>query len=301
MIILDSNLKKQILNDELSIKFNLLRKSPRLVIIQLGQDIASSKYIELKKKKASEFGVILTHKIFFENSKCIDIINYLEDISIDDTISGIMIQSPIPDIFLEVKGDFFKNIDSKIRANIKDKSDLLKLFAGYIPSYKDVDGMNFIFRCSEHPKYILPPVVRSILYFIKYKYPKYSDLNDRNITIINDNFILGLPLVKFLSKYNDNIQIINKYTKLDEKNMIISSSDIIISATGVEKLVSILSLKDNCLFVDCGSPRPELSYDEFLDKDKNIILTKVPGGVGPLTVLYIFDNLYELLSLNPLN
>jgi len=246
-------------------------KTYKCVFIQIGNDAGSSTYITLKKKKAKQLGIKTLHIKYSENVSNEKLIERIARLNLDKSVNGIMIQSPL------------KNHD-------------LNELASYISPEKDFDGMN-------PASNILPATVLSILLLIystlapkneKEFFEKFKTflknpndfLKNKKICIINDSIIIGLPLSKYLSDNNIENTVCNKYSQ-DIKS-ISSSSDIVVTATGLNGLIGGEWVNPNSIVIDCGFPFSDLS-----DKAKTIVhaYTPVPGGVGPLTVAFLFYNL----------
>lgn len=175
----------------------------------------------------------------------------------DSSTTGLMVQLPVPpDVH---KDDLLASINPK----------------------KDVDGLN--------PKSgVKPATVLGILKLLEF----YKvDLTDKNIVVLNDSSLIGRPLVRTLFRFTKNIAICNKFTRNLEQ--ISSNADILISATGVSKLVNQSWLKQGSVVIDAGYPG-DVDFESV--KNRVSAITPVPGGVGPMTVISLFQNLLELAN-----
>ncbi len=174
----------------------------------------------------------------------------------DPSTTGLMVQLPVPQ---DIHRD---NLLSSINPK------------------KDCDGLN--------PKsHIHPAVITAILKIIDY----YKvDLTDKNIVILNDSNLIGKPLVRVFYPHTKEIAMCNKFTQ--NLQQICSNADIIISATGVAKLISSTWVKQGSIVIDAGYPG-DVDFESI--KNKVAAITPVPGGVGPMTVISLFENLYNLI------
>ncbi len=174
----------------------------------------------------------------------------------DPATTGLMVQLPVPD---EIHKD-------NLLASINPK--------------KDVDGLN-------HKSGVRPATVTGILKLLEY----YEiGLDDKNIVVLNDSSLIGRPLVRSLFRYTKDIAMCNKFTRNLEQ--ISSNADILITATGVPKLVGRSWVKKGSVVIDAGYPG-DVDFDAV--KDLVSAITPVPGGVGPMTVISLFQNLSDLL------
>jgi len=145
---------------------------------------------------------------------------------------------------------------------------------------KDVDGLN-------SKSGIQPATVVGILELLEF----YKiDFDDENVVIINDSNLIGKPMAKAIIKYTKNIAICNKHTP--SLQSICNNADILITATGVSNLIDSTWIKQGCVIIDVGYPG-DVNFNSV--KDKVYAITPVPGGVGPMTVISLFQNLYNLL------
>lgn len=253
-----------------------------IAIIQIGNDAGSTKYIELKSKIGRELGIGISHIKFPEDAAELQIIEKITDLNSDTAVHGIMIQSPTPN------------------------HDLAKL-SNAISPLKDVDGMS-------SSTLVFPAVVESFLKYLElialdcsievYRVNQFSKshfelrneiISDfqkgKKICIVNDSLLIGQPLHKFFKSLQLDSTICNKFTqRLSETTKI---SDLIISATGVPGLITSDMIKENSILLDAGFPKADFSENVV---GKASFLSPVPGGIGPLTVVSLFENLFRLLD-----
>ncbi len=151
-----------------------------------------------------------------------------------------------------------------------------KVLAAVAPS-KDVDGLG-----PDSPFDAATP--KAILWLLA----AYNiDLKDKSIVVIGQGRLIGRPLADMLEVSGNSVVRLD----IDTPNLAaqVLSADIIIIGTGQPGLITSAMLKDGAVVVDCGSPISELAQDVTARKD--LTLTPNPGGVGPMTVAALFDNL----------
>lgn len=254
-----------------------LDNQTKLVIIEAGNDDASKKYISLKLQKALELG-IKTDLIRFNEDVSIDeILKRISELNLDTNVNGILIQLPLFNHLLPYKHRILNSINP----------------------LKDVDGLsaiNFGLYSQDIMNGILPATVDACLEVIKDSFNK--NLQGSNVLIINNSDLIGKPLSMVLTTLGATVIITNEFT--DKINDYLNNADIIISATGKGNLYSYSQAKEDSLVIDVTSIKKEDQVIGDFKKeeiDKNITVTPVPGGIGPLTIACLFRNLVNLTKL----
>ncbi len=264
MTIFDGRLHAQKLEEEIlkAVK-NGVKSGVNLVIIQVGDNTASEKYINLKLKLCEKVGV---------QTKFIKIQPYLPDSEIllqiqqimdsPDT-GGCIIQMPMP------------------RLSLNSALDL-------IPLSKDLDLLSSKsmdqFMSGNFEK--LPPVVRAVDYFLK---TNGIDLQDKSATVVGFGQIVGKPVAHFLSSLGAKVSILDDY-----KTGAYLQSDLLVLSAGVPNLVNGEDISSGCAVIDFGSSILEgktvgdLNMRSALDHLSNI--SPSPGGMGPLVVRFLVMN-----------
>lgn len=271
-------ISKQIKN-ELVIKKNYLIKEynqiPSLVIINVGDDFASSVYINNKVKLAKEIGIKAKVKKF-DKATTSQLSNYIDKCNKDKNINGILVQLPLP-----------KNIDTN---EILNKIDPLK----------DVDCLNNknignLFNIKNDS--ILPCTPNAVIQILKRSGIK---IEGKNVVIIGRSNIVGKPLGLLL--LNENATVTTCHSKTKNLKSITMKADILISAVGKEKLITDKYIKKGAILIDVGINRNKdnkICGDiDFLGAIKKCdSITPVPRGVGPMTVSMMLFNLLNATNL----
>ena len=241
-----------------------------LAIIQIGENPSSSTYIKNKEIFTKKVGIetkVLKLSEDIKEEECINLINQLNN---DPTITGILIQSPLP-----------------------NHLDFKKLSRLIIDS-KDVDGLskNNLFSIRDNKENILPCTVKGILELLAYY---HLDVAGKNIVVIGRSDIVGRPLTDALINRNATVTLCHSKTKNIE--MYTSQADIIISAVGKPNLINKEMVKEDFIGIDVGINKVgDKIVGDFNEnvKEKASYLTPVPGGVGPMTIAMLISNLIEL-------
>ncbi len=241
---------------------------PKLSLILVGNDPASEIYVKKKHLACEELGIISDQHFFAENVPEQKVIELIESLNKDPSVSGILVQLPLPKQF-----------------------NSLKIMELIFPE-KDVDGFhpvnagkNVIGQDCFKPA--TPLGVMRILE--EYKIP----LEGKNAVIVGTGNITGKPLgLMFLNK-NTTVTYCNKYTK--NLKDFTSKADILVSAVGKPKLITKDMIKKGAVIIDVGITRLEngkVVGDVDFEEAKKIasFITPVPGGTGPLTVACLMQN-----------
>lgn len=247
----------------------------RLAIIQVGKNPVSEVFIKQKKKACKIVGI--DFKLYKLQAK-ISLANLKREIGIivkNPKNSGVIIQLPLP-----------RNINTE---------EILNL----IPLEKDIDALSAEslekFRKGTLP--ILPPVVGAVSYLLKnYK----IRIKGKNVVLIGAGRLVGKPLALWILKEKGALTVVNQSTK--NISYFTKKADIIISGAGKPNLIKGKMVKKGVVVIDCGSSYrgSDLTGDvDFKSVSKKAsYITPVPGGVGPLTVACLLENLVKLQTTN---
>jgi|TARA_A200000113_G_scaffold150271_1_gene135349 methylenetetrahydrofolate dehydrogenase (NADP+)/methenyltetrahydrofolate cyclohydrolase len=259
---LREELKKEVSN--LKTKYN---KVPGLTVILIGDLTPSQIYVRNKEKSAKEVGLksdILKYPDSVEEKVILD---KIEELNNDETVSGILVQLPLP-----------KHIDKQ------------KVIETIHPS-KDVDGfhpMN-VGNLSSGYQSSVPCTPLGCYLLIKKIEP---NLSGKKAVIIGRSNLNGKPMTQLLLKENCTVTITHSKT-VSLKNECLKA-DIIVAAVGIPELVKGDWVKKDAIVIDVGINKTDkgiigdVAFDEVSKNAK--ALTPVPGGVGPMTIACLLKN-----------
>lgn len=261
---------------QLKERVNKLSKKPSLVIIRVGEDFASGKYVSNKVKKCEEVGISSKIIHLDENISQDEVEKIIIDLNKDKDVTGILLQLPIPKHLNE---DYLTNL-------IEDE--------------KDVDGFTIgnMGKLSLNLEGNVACTPRGIMTLLKeFK----IDMEGKDVLIINRSNIVGKPLAQLFLQENATVTIAHSKTKnLKEK---ISLSDIVVTAVGRANFLSAQDFSNNTTIIDvsinfnesgkmCGDVSKE-DYDVIVN-EKQCHLTPVPNGVGQMTVIELIEQTIEI-------
>ncbi|MBM6220804.1 bifunctional methylenetetrahydrofolate dehydrogenase/methenyltetrahydrofolate cyclohydrolase FolD [Staphylococcus epidermidis] len=242
--------------------------TPKLSVILVGNDGASQSYVKSKKKAAEKIGMISEIIHLDESTSEEVVLSELNRLNNDDTVSGILVQVPLP----------------------KQVSEQKVLEA--INPEKDVDGFHpiNIGKLYIDEQTFVPCTPLGIMEIIK-----HADINleGKNAVVIGRSHIVGQPVSKLLLQANATVTILHSRTK--NMNAHLKQADVIVSAVGQPGLVTKENVKKGAVIIDVGNTPDEngkLKGDVAYDEVKEIAsaITPVPGGVGPLTITMVLNN-----------
>lgn len=269
MILDGKKVRDEILSD-LRLKIATKNLNITLAILLVGDDEASKIYIKNKEKYCKSVGINVLKYVFNETATEEDVIEVINDLN-DSDITGIILQSPVPE-----------GIDFDKCSNLID-------------SKKDVDGFtkDNIYNLYLGKKTILPCTVKGIIKLLEYyKIP----ISGSNVVIVGRGNIVGHPLSLALENMDATVTLAHSKTK--NLAQITKNADILISATGVKHLITKDMVKYGSTVIDVGVTRVDGKIYGDVDfeniKDIAKYITPNPGGVGPMTVAMIIDNLVEM-------
>ena len=269
-MILDGKKVRDEILDKIKDKITKENLQIKLAIILVGDNEASKIYIKNKEKYCKSVGINVLKYVFNETATEEDVIEVINDLN-DSDITGIILQSPVPE-----------GIDFDKCSNLID-------------SKKDVDGFtkDNIYNLYLGKKTILPCTVKGIIKLLEYyKIP----ISGSNVVIVGRGNIVGHPLSLALENMDATVTLAHSKTK--NLASITKNADILISATGVKHLITKDMVKYGSTVIDVGVTRVDGKIYGDVDfeniKDIAKYITPNPGGVGPMTVAMIIDNLVEM-------
>ncbi|PTJ97398.1 bifunctional methylenetetrahydrofolate dehydrogenase/methenyltetrahydrofolate cyclohydrolase FolD [Staphylococcus simulans] len=242
--------------------------TPKLSVILVGNDGASMSYVRSKKKAAEKIGMISEIVHLEETASEEEVLNELERLNNDDTVSGILVQVPLP-----------KQVSEQ------------KVLETINPA-KDVDGFNpaNIGKLYIDEQTFVPCTPLGIMELLK---NADIDLEGKVAVVIGRSHIVGQPVSKLLLQQNATVTILHSRSKDMSKHL--KNADVIVSAVGRPGLVTKDDVKEGAVVIDVGNTPDEngkLKGDVEYDEVKEIAgaITPVPGGVGPMTITMVLNN-----------
>ncbi len=244
-----------------------LSKMPGLAILLVGDDEASKTYVHMKKKATQECGILFFDYFLPKESTQEDVQKIINYLNTDDDIDGILVQLPLPSHL--------------------DKREILETI---LPS-KDVDGLTTVNQeLLQKGEGFLCPFPKAILTLLR----SCEENNDaKKALVITNSDEFGMYMKVLLEKE----KVIAEYSLFENKEKLETITplyDIIITAVGVASFLTADMVKENAIIIDGGIEKKEGKIQGDVDQEsfskKDVYLSPVPGGVGPVTVACLVEN-----------
>lgn len=271
MITIDGRkIKDEILN-ELKTKVEVLPFPPIFCDILVGDDPVSASYVRIKGRAAESIGIKFKTVNFPLNVTTEEIINEIENLNRVPLMCGIIVQLPLP-----------SHIDTQtVLDAINPKLDVDCL--GSINSrdfYEDKGSTSY----------------PTALACIKLLDSLNLDLKEKNIVVLGQGKLVGLPVTHILESRLLPVRVVHSQT--ENSSEIILNADIIISAIGNGGFLTGSMIKDSVVIIDAGTSEENGSVVGDVDiesvESKVSYITPTPGGVGPVTVAMLLENVYQV-------
>lgn len=272
--LIDGKLISAQIKDELKAEVAQMKEkgiTPCLAVIQVGNDPASSVYVNNKKKACAYIGI---ESLSYELEETVSqdaLLKLISELNNNEKVNGILVQLPLP-----------RHIDENA------------VIEAITPS-KDVDGF--------HPETVgnmcigtrgfLPCTPAGVIQLLK---RSNIEIEGKECVIIGRSNIVGKPMAMLLLRENGTVTITHSRTK--DLKEVTKRADILVVAIGKPKFVTKDFVKEGAVVIDVGIHRNEdnklcgdVDFDDVVEKVSAI--TPVPGGVGPMTIAMLMNNCVE--------
>lgn len=274
--LIDGKRISQQIKDELKEEVEQLRNSGKkacLAVIQVGNDPASTVYVNNKKKACAYIGIESRPYELPEEVTEEELVKLVEELNRDDTVNGILVQLPLPSHIDE---------DQIIRTISPDK---------------DVDGFHpvSVGRLWIGEKGFLSCTPAGIIQLLK---RSGIGIEGKECVVIGRSNIVGKPMAALLLRENATVTVAHSRTK--NLKEVTKRADILIVAIGKKRFITSEYVKEGAVVIDVGMHRDENNHlcgdVDFADVEPHTsAITPVPGGVGPMTIAMLMDNCVETM------
>jgi methylenetetrahydrofolate dehydrogenase (NADP+)/methenyltetrahydrofolate cyclohydrolase len=269
--IIDGKLVSQAVKDGVKEKVDLLKTkgvNPCLAVIIVGDNPASRTYVNNKKKACEATGIISKEYALPESTTTHELLELIERLNADRSVSGILCQLPVPE-----------HIDEKA------------VIEAILPE-KDVDAFHAVNvgRLMQGVQSFQPCTPAGVIRLLEH----YNiEIAGKNCVIIGRSNIVGKPMAMLLLQKNGTVTV--AHSKTADLKAVTNTADILVAAVGKAKFVTADMVKDGAVVIDVGINRDKsgrLCGDVDFDgvEKKASYITPVPGGVGPMTVAMLMEN-----------
>ena len=265
--VIDGKLMSEEIRAELkqSIKFEMIK--PSIAVIQIGDNDASNSYIKAKEKACDEVGIYFRHFKYELGTSELTVINKIKELNNDEYVNGIIVQLPLPDGYNE------------------------KRLINTIINSKDIDGLTDINagRLISGRKTLVPCTAMAVIEMLK---RSNVEIESKHVVLVGRGKLTCKPLIQLFLNENATVTVCHSKTLDLEKYT--RDADILVSATGVNNIITKDMVKDGAVVIDVGvnydtgKISGDVDFDNVIDKVS--LITKTPGGVGPMTVTMLIKN-----------
>ncbi len=267
-----ATLKRTKMKEDVSTFEQKYGRVPHLAVILVGEDPGSVSYVTGKEKACIEIGIKNTTIKKPNTISQEELLGIINELNQDDTVDGILVQLPLP-----------KHMDSDF------------IIHAILPE-KDVDGFHPKNVASLYLKQegIVSCTPKGIIELLDYA---NIQIDGKRAVVLGRSNIVGMPVSKLLLDRNATVTICHSHTK--DLASITKEADILIAAIGKPLFVKEDMVKEGAVVIDVGVNRNEVTKKLCGDvdfenvKDHTSYITKVPGGVGPMTITCLMENTIE--------
>ncbi|MDP3734917.1 MAG: bifunctional 5,10-methylenetetrahydrofolate dehydrogenase/5,10-methenyltetrahydrofolate cyclohydrolase [bacterium] len=247
---------------ELAERIVALGRQLILAVIQVGSERATEKFIERKKKFGEAVGVAVVVYQFPSDVAEDALAAEVRAIGEDPAVGGLIVQLPLP---IEINGGAVLEC---------------------IPPEKDVDALSSTSR-------VLAPVAGAVAEI----FTRYSiDPRGKKAVVVGEGRLVGKPVADWLRRAGALVETVSLEMTREMRSST-QRADIIVSGAGVPRLITPEFIKDDVVLIDAGTSESDGVLVGDIDPacaEKAALYTSVPGGVGPVTVAKLFENLVIL-------
>lgn len=245
--------------------------NPKLAVIMVGEDPSSKIYVKNKSIACNEVGIEYEEFLLSETTTMKELLDLIDKLNKDETIHGILLQSPIPK-GLDIN-EAFRTIDPK----------------------KDVDGFNPFNvgkLCLGQDTFVSCTPFGIIKLLGEYN----IEIEGKNAVVVGRSNIVGKPMMQCLLNKNATVTVCHSKTK--DLKEVTKKADILVVAIGKSNFITKDMVKEGAVVVDVGINRGEngkLCGDVDFEEVSKVAsyITPVPGGVGPMTIAMLMNNIVK--------
>lgn len=269
--IIDGRALAQELNEHTAASVKQLSFVPLLCDIVVGNDPASLSYVGIKQRTAEKCGFQFRAELMPETTTSEQVIEKISEIQTDENLCGLIVQLPLP-AHLD-KQAILSAIDPKVDVDLLNP--------------KNIDDFY------KKQTLLTTPTAGAIHHILEQIQQQYGiDLASQQFVVAGQGELVGKPITFILQDSGYKVATISRDTENIKE--ILQSADILITGMGQPGLITADLIRDNVIIIDAGTSESEgaikgdVDFDSVLPKVK--LITPTPGGVGPLTVSQLLEN-----------
>lgn len=266
------------IKEQIKKEISLLNREIVFSIIYVGQDPVIDNFIRYKKKFGEEVGVSVVVYNLDKNISERELLTEVERIYSLENNDAVIIQLPLP-----------SHVESQVVLDI-------------VPVAMDVDVLGGeakdLFKSDDN--LMFPPVTGAMVEVLK---SENYNLEGKNIVLVGYGNLVGKPFAVWLDRQNIKYNIVDSETLEEEKKILLKNADLIISGVGISGLIKPEMIKEGVVLLDGGTAEEGKKVIGDIDPgcyEKALFYTPVPGGIGPLTIAVLYQNILKTKKMNEL-
>ncbi len=275
-MIIDGRAIARQLNEHTAARVSKLASAPLLCDVVVGDDPASLSYVGIKQRTAEKYGLQFRLEHLPQSASTEEVIAAIENVQKEENLCGLIVQLPLP-----------QNLDSqKILSAINPKVDVDLIYPQNAQKFYQGEAT------------LVPPTAGAILHILD---SLNEDFGSMKFVVVGQGELVGKPITYLLKQKGYQVEVVTRETKDSEQ--IISQADIIISGAGQPGLIGGNFIRDGAIVIDAGTSESGGSITGDVDfqsvSSKARFITPVPGGVGPVTVAKLLENVVTVSGSKP--
>ena len=269
-MILDGKLTATYVRKQVAEEVRRINDTVTLALIMVGNNPASQVYVRNKQKACDEVGISVESFFLDENTSQKELLTIIENCNKNPKVNGILVQLPLP-----------THIEEKIVVNSIDPE-------------KDVDGLNTLNqgKLMVGEEGLVPATPKGVITLLK---SNNIDIQSKNVVVVGRSKLVGKPLAMLF--LNENATVTIAHSKTANLKEVTKKADILVAAVGKPKFIVADMVKRDCVVVDVGINRLDGKLCGDVDyegvSEVASFVTPVPGGVGPMTIATLLENVPE--------
>jgi methylenetetrahydrofolate dehydrogenase (NADP+)/methenyltetrahydrofolate cyclohydrolase len=260
---------------EIKQKIKNLKQKPGLAIMLIGKNPASQVYVKNKILACEKIGFYSQQIFLSENTSENEIFSHLERLNKNNKIHGILVQYPLPQnlSYLEPKINEFVH-------HLKD-----------VDCFNPVNVGKMFLAKNNDEKIFFPCTAKGIIRLLKHY---QIEIKGKKAVVVGRSNLVGKPIALMLCNEGATVTVAHSQTK--NLFQVTKEADILVVAVGKKHLISVDAVKENAIVIDVGINREKGKIFGDVDFDKvskkALAITPVPGGVGPMTIASLLENVF---------
>lgn len=235
--------------------------------ILVGNDPASAQYVTMKGKTAERVGIKFRHAHYPSTISTKELIEEIKKIGQEKNIRGLIVQLPLPEGLN--REEVLNAIDPKIDVDSTGKINTDLFYRG--------------------TPYVIFPTAAAVMACLE---SINQNLNDKKFLVLGRGLLVGKPVAFLLSQKGYRVDVV--HSKTENAEQLLKNADVIISAIGKSKFITAEKIKAGTIIIDAGTSESDGGLTGDVDfanvSGLAAFISPVPGGVGPITVAKLLEN-----------